>query len=104
MALDSQQKRMSAAGIARPWMRAVFPVASPTAAWRQNVGLSYSGVTVTSVTVTDNRTVAGHFAVSFDSGDAIRVRKIRTEGGSNLQTKQDQSSLSVIVYGPSGDY
>lgn len=40
-ALDSQQKRMAAAGIARPWMRAVFPVATPTEAWRISVGLAY---------------------------------------------------------------
>jgi len=41
MAIDSQQKRMAAAGVGRPWMRATFPVASPTEAWRISVGNAY---------------------------------------------------------------
>ncbi len=43
MALDSQSKRMSAAGAGRPYMRATFPVATPSASWRSSVGLTYNG-------------------------------------------------------------
>ena len=89
---------MSAAGIARPWMRAVFPVASPTAAWRQNVGMSYAGVTLTSVTVTDARTASGRLIVAFTDGDKFRLRAIRTEGGSDLQTIQNGSAMTAVVY------
>ena len=41
--IDTQQKRMSAAGAGRPWKRGVFPVATPTEAWRLNVGMAYAG-------------------------------------------------------------
>lgn len=44
MAFDSQQKRMSVVGVARPCMRRPFPVATPTVQWRASVGLIYSGV------------------------------------------------------------
>jgi hypothetical protein len=43
MALDTAQKRMMVPGVGRPWMRAVFPVATPTEAWRLNVGNTYGG-------------------------------------------------------------
>ena len=43
MALNSQAKRMSASGVGRPYLRGVFPVASPTVAWRSGVGLTYNG-------------------------------------------------------------
>jgi len=46
MAIDDQQKRMSALGSGRPFLRAVFPVTTPTEDWRQNVGLTYSGGTL----------------------------------------------------------
>lgn len=45
MAIDSQQKRMSVVGVGRPYMRAQFPVTTPTAEWRANVGNVYSGNT-----------------------------------------------------------
>ena len=43
MAIDSQQKRMSALGHGRPFTRSVFPVAAKDAPWRLNVGLVYAG-------------------------------------------------------------
>ena len=46
MAIDSQQKRMSASGAGRPFMRAVFPQLTPTEAWRLGVGLGYSGLDI----------------------------------------------------------
>ena len=98
MSMDSQQKRMSAAGAGRPWMRSVFPVASPTAAWRQNVGLSYAGLTLAAVTVTDGRTVSGFVAPVLTDGDKFRVRAVRTEGGSDLQTIVNGSAIRVMVY------
>ena len=79
-------------------MRAVFPVASPTAAWRQNVGMSYAGVTLATVTVTDARTASGRLIVAFTDGDKFRLRAIRTEGGSDLQTIQNGSAMTAVVY------
>ena len=46
MAVDTQQKRMSASGAGRPFMRAVFPVLTPTEAWRIGIGIGYNGVDV----------------------------------------------------------
>ena len=43
MALDSQSKRMSAAGCGRPYMRATFPDATKAGPWRASVGLAYNG-------------------------------------------------------------
>lgn len=47
---------MSAAGAGKPYMRGVFPVASPTAAWRLNTGMAYAGnaiaVPVAGITIT----------------------------------------------------
>ena len=97
MALDSQQKRMSAAGVGRHWMRAVFPVASPTAAWRQNVGASYAGVTLVSVTRVDDRTVMGRVIIAFATGDTFRLRAQRTSGSDDLQTVDEGSSITFSV-------
>ncbi len=99
MAINTQQRRMSAAGVARPWMRAVFPVASPTAAWRQNVGMAYAGLTIAAAAVaTDLRTIAGRIIVAFTDGDKFRIRAVRTAGGSDLQTAANGSALQSIVY------
>ncbi len=43
MAIDDQEKRMAVMGVARPWMRAVFPVATPDEEWRISVGHAYGG-------------------------------------------------------------
>ena len=40
MALDSKSKRFAAAGVARPYMRSVFPVATPSREWRSNIALT----------------------------------------------------------------
>jgi len=99
MAINTQQRRMSAAGAGRPWMRSVFPVASPTAAWRQNVGLAYAGITLAAAAVaTDLRTIAGRVIVAFTSGDKFRLRAVRTQGGSDLQTATNGSAIQVVVY------
>ena len=50
MAIDTQQKRMSVAGVGRPFMRAVFPVDSPTVEWRMSSGLVYAGNAVVTPT------------------------------------------------------
>ena len=43
MALDSKEKRQNVIGVARPWLRNVFPVATPDEQWRAAVGNSYGG-------------------------------------------------------------
>ena len=97
MALDTQQKRMSAAGMGLPWMSAVFPVASPTEAWRLNVGLVYSGNALSAVTRADDRTASGHVVIAFTTGDTFRLRVQRTSGSDNLQTVDEGSAMTVEV-------
>ena len=89
---------MSVPGVGRPWMRSVFPAAIPVLSWRQNIGLTYSGNALTAVTVTDARTASGRLIVAFTDGDKFRLRAIRTEGGSDLQTIQNGSAMTAVVY------
>ncbi len=43
MAIDTKEKRVGVLGVARPWMRNVFPVATPDEQWRISVGNGYGG-------------------------------------------------------------
>lgn len=43
MAIDSKEKRQAIFGIARPWQRNTFPVATPNEQWRMSVGNVYGG-------------------------------------------------------------
>ena len=80
-------------------MRAVFPVATPTAAWRQNVGMAYAGITLAAAAVaTDLRTIAGRIIVAFTDGDKFRIRAVRTAGSSNLLTGVNGSAIQAMVY------
>jgi len=42
MALDTREKRASVPGVARPWMRGIYPNATKGQAWREAVGNSYA--------------------------------------------------------------
>ncbi len=53
MAIDTQEKRMAAAGVGRIFMRATFPIATPDVEWRASVGLSYGGNGIASPPVDD---------------------------------------------------
>ncbi len=79
-------------------MRAHFPVATPTAAWRINGGIAFAGNPVVAATVTDSRTVSGRVMLAFTDGDQFRLRAIRTEGGSDLQTVDERSAITCVVY------
>lgn len=43
MAIDSKEKRAAVLGVARPWMRDKFPVATPDEEWRASSANSYGG-------------------------------------------------------------
>ena len=43
MAIDSKEKRAAVLGVARPWMRDKFPVATPNEGWRISSGNAYGG-------------------------------------------------------------
>lgn len=43
MAIDSKEKRAAVLGVARPWMRDKFPVATPDEEWRMSSGNAYGG-------------------------------------------------------------
>ena len=59
MALDSQAKRMAAAGVARPYMRATL-AASVNAAQRSSIGLTYPVALFSDVTAAVNRINRGN--------------------------------------------
>ena len=69
MPLDSQEKRMAAAGVARPYMRATFPVATPDEEWRISVGLAYGGNALTLTATTGQLLqIPHHFRGGFNPG------------------------------------
>ena len=43
MAIDTKEKRAAVLGVARPWMRDKFPVATPDEEWRMSSGNAYGG-------------------------------------------------------------
>lgn len=43
MAIDTQEKRMAAAGCGRPWMRATYPTGTIDAEERASIGNTYGG-------------------------------------------------------------
>ena len=43
MAIDSFQKRTSASGVGRPYLRATYPTGVINQAWRMSAGNTYSG-------------------------------------------------------------
>jgi len=50
MAVDTQEKRMSVVGAGRPWLRSRLPGTIDAQA-RAGIGLSYNGITFSSVTI-----------------------------------------------------
>jgi len=59
MALDTQEKRMSASGAGRPFMRGHFPIATPDEEWRITSGIAYGGNALTPGTGTAVLSLAG---------------------------------------------
>lgn len=43
MAIDTKEKRIAVIGVGRPWLRDVFPIATPDEEWRISVGNAYGG-------------------------------------------------------------
>lgn len=63
MGLDTQEKRMAATGVGRPWMRAKLPGANDQE-WRIASGNAYGGNALSAVTVTVPQTQIPRVAVS----------------------------------------
>ena len=49
MAIDDKEKRAAVLGVARPWMRDKFPVATPDEEWRISSGNAYGGNALSAV-------------------------------------------------------
>lgn len=77
---------MSAAGAGKLYMRGVFPVATPTAAWRLNTGMAYAGNAVAAP-------VAGITITLPPAADAT---------GHIYFIKKIDSSANVVTIDPSG--
>ncbi len=104
MALDSQQKRMSAAGVGRPSMRAVFPVATPTEAWRVSIGLNFSGNAIGALSISADAgvyTIAGTAAV-FDRVLPVAVGSYTIAGTDVTLTVQRVIVADAGAYAVSG--
>jgi len=56
VSIDSKEKRASIFGVGRPWMRDMFPVATPDEEWRVSCGNAYGGnaLSVTGVKIMSN--------------------------------------------------
>ena len=99
MAVDTRQKRFGLINVSMPWRGTSHPLTSGIDADERAVMIfQYGGIAWTSVTVTDARTASGRLIVAFTDGDKFRLRAIRTEGGSDLQTIQNGSAMTAVVY------
>ena len=64
----------------------------------------YSGIALTAVTITDERTVSSNYIFAFADGDLLQIRDQRTEGADDLHTVADGSSITVTLYGPTDNF
>ncbi len=99
MAIDTRQKRFGMMNVSMPWRGTSHPLTSGIDADERAVMIfMYGGIAWTSVTVADGRTVSGFVAPAITDGDKFRVRAVRTEGGSDLQTIANGSAIRVMVF------
>ncbi|GMQ92502.1 MAG: hypothetical protein BMS9Abin11_1834 [Gammaproteobacteria bacterium] len=75
MAIDSKKKRVAVLGVARPFMRDKFPVATPDEEWRISSGNAYGGNALSPVTggrimgsLSGKGGLAGHGGIAGPSG------------------------------------
>lgn len=97
MALDTQEKRMAAAGAGRPFMRAHFPVATPDEEWRISIGIAYGGnaLTPAMVLIDPHTATIGPILLSLASGAVVRLRVKRRAGTDTHYTMPEGSSLTI---------
>jgi len=50
------------------------------------------------ITLADNRTAAGRIILAFADGAQFRLRQIRTDGASDLQTINQGSAMTGVVF------
>ena len=75
MAIDTKEKRAAVLGVARPWMRDKFPVATPDEEWRMSSGNAYGGNALSPVvggrimsSLANGGGLAGHGGIAGISG------------------------------------
>ncbi len=68
MAIDSKEKRASVMGVARPWMRDKFPVATPDQEWRISSGNAYGGNALSPGSGRIMGAIAGHGGLAGPGG------------------------------------
>lgn len=113
---------MSAAGVGRPWIRSVFPVATPTEDWRQNVGLTYAGISLgAAVPVTgtpgDNivmavlplHEVSRPISIAFEWKRAIKIGGVDDEDNAgaditNPDTQLNGDTRNTLKIGKKGSF
>ena len=100
MAIDTAAKRLSMMNTTLPWRGVmVKPSGTVDAAERAAFMYLYNGIAFgAAAVITDNRTASGRIIMAFDSGDKFRLRAIRTDGSDDLQTIDEGSAMTCMVF------
>ena len=77
MAIDDKEKRVAVLGVARPWMRDTFPIATPDEEWRASSGNAYGGnsfivIAVSNVAINIVRVIRKNIAFAITNTDENR--------------------------------
>jgi len=87
MAVDSQEKRMNAVGVGRPWMRTKLPGANDQP-WRVASGNGYGGNAISSSDFTET------YGIRRTGADESRV--IRVVPGTSTTLRKSDEATGVI--------
>lgn len=100
MALDTQEKRMAAAGVGRPWMRATFPTGTIDAEERASIGNTYGGNPFTGIVYSVSRGIFEYVAANWGStlGFFFQVYH-RATSGQTLHAQLFDVTTSTAVAG-----
>jgi len=100
MAVDTPQKRFGLMNVSMPWRGISLPLTSGIDADERAVMIfQYGGIAWSAAAViTDNRTASGRIILAITSGDKFRLRAIRTDGSDDLQTIDEGSAMTGVVF------
>ena len=100
MAVDTRQKRFGLINVSMPWRGTSHPLTSGIDADERAVMIfQYGGISWSAAaTITDNRTATGRIIFAFADGAKFRLQTVRTDGSDDLQTIDEGSAMTGVVF------
>lgn len=99
MALDTQEKRMAAAGVGRPWMRATFPSGTIDAEERASIGNTYGGNPFTGIVYAVSKGIFEYVAANWGSTLAFFFQVYHRATSGTLHARLFDVTTSTPVAG-----